>query len=82
MFIHLGGDILVESEKIIALINLENSNGLNYVQQYLGKNKSAEQWAELENHSYKSAVLTDNGLLFSPISTTTLKKRADFIENL
>ncbi|TCL76337.1 uncharacterized protein DUF370 [Hydrogenispora ethanolica] len=82
MFVHLGGDTLVRSDSIIAMINLENAKGLEQLKTFLKKNKNPEFLEKINLDEYKSAILTDQELLLSPISTLTLKKRADFIANL
>lgn len=82
MFIHLGGDTLVNSKRIIAILNADSVLRANSSKDFL---KTAEEEgfvANFDQEDYKSIVITDKHIHLSPISTLTLKKRAHFIDNL
>ncbi len=81
MFVHLGGSTLVRSKSIIALINIENEPEKISVDPFLKQLDPKETLVKLDNNS-KSMIITDDKVYLSPISTTTLKKRADFVNNL
>lgn len=80
MFLHLGGDILINQERIIAILDLEtamtNSTSENFLNQ-IKKKKKLNYISEKGKE--KSLVITSEGNFFSPISSTTLLKRSNFI---
>jgi hypothetical protein len=82
VFIHLGGDTLVESKKIITILNVETALGANSSKEFL---KTAQEEGFIVNQDqkeYKSIIVTDKEIYLSPISTLTLKKRASFVDGL
>lgn len=80
MFLHLGGDIVVPKEHVIAIINMQPTKKTEI-------NKEFMQLAEdegfivkiTEKNTAKSIVVTSEMVYLSPISSTTLKKRSDEI---
>lgn len=76
MFIHLGGEKIIRASELIAIfdISIEKSSKISkqFIQQ-ASKNKNIEHIGEEE---CKSLVVTKNKVYYSPISSTTLKKRA------
>ena len=77
MYVHLGGDKILRSKDIIAIfdVSIEKSSkisGLFMDQAY--KRKQVEKIGEEET---KSIILTEDKIYFSPISSSTLKKRAE-----
>ncbi len=82
MFIHLGGDTLINSKRIVAILNADSVLGANSSKEFL---KTAQEEGFIANHDqkeYKSIVITDKNIYLSPISTLTLKKRANFVDSL
>ncbi len=82
MFVHLGGDTLVNSKRIIAILNADSVLGANSSKDFL---KTAQEEGFIDNSNqegYKSIVITDKNIYLSPISTLTLKKRANFVDSL
>lgn len=78
MFLHLGGDVLINQNKIITILDLETAM----------KNLTSENFLrkiiEKQNVSYvsekgkeKSLIVTMDGSYLSPISSTTLLKRSN-----
>lgn len=82
MFIHLGGDTLVSSKKIIAILNAEHTVGNNTKKDFLKTETAKGNVTEINSENYKSIVLTDKKIYLSPISSLTLKKRAGFVDEL
>lgn len=76
MFVHLGENIVVKAEQILTILNLEQKVDLNNCvfkqdKVYIGKAK------------YKSMIVTEKKIYYSPISSMTIKNRADsFFENI
>lgn len=81
MFIHLGGDTMVNSEKIIAILNADCVLGANSSKEFLKKAQEEGFIANLDQEEYKSIIITDKDIYLSPISTLTLKKRAYFLDS-
>lgn len=82
MFIHLGGDTLVSTKSIIIIINNENNCKKININEYLKKVQEKNKIKKLEGDNYKSIIITDKIVYVSPISSTTLKKRAEYIDSL
>lgn len=77
MFLHLGGDVLVNQEKIIAILDLETAMNNVISQKFLSKVKEEQTINYIsESGKEKSLILTKDGNYFSPISSTTLLKRS------
>ncbi len=81
MFLHLGGDVIIDENKIVAILDLET----------LGKGSNAEHFLKMikklprifyasDTGKEKSLVITIDAHYFSPISSTTLLKRSLSIE--
>lgn len=83
MFIHLGRDTLVYDKAVVAIVDLSTIGESKATQEYL-------ELAEVEGRvirvddkgKEKSAVITDDGTYLSPISSSTLRKRASFVDSL
>ncbi|MFV9510294.1 extracellular matrix regulator RemB [Tepidibacillus sp. LV47] len=78
MFIHIGGDFVVLAKEVVAIIDVSNQEqiskkGKSYVQQM----EQTHPVIRISNTDVKSIVITTNHIYFSPISSLTLKKRAN-----
>lgn len=78
MFLHLGGDMVVHQQEVIAILSV----------QLLKKTEANKEFVRVseedgfvnyisEKEDAKSFIITNKGVYFSPISSTTLKKRSD-----
>lgn len=77
MYLHLGGNILIKKDKIVAMIDLDTTKKGQTNQDFitkLNKNKNLNYICERGNE--KTLIITSNELFFSPISSTTLFKRS------
>jgi regulator of extracellular matrix RemA (YlzA/DUF370 family) len=82
MFLHLGGDSSTKLQNIIAIINSENALGASTNRAFL-KTAEEEGFIKAVDHdNVKSIIITDKQVYLSPISSHTLKKRANFINEL
>ncbi len=77
MFLHLGSDILVNKNKIIAILNLETAFSRFTTEEFL-KNLNINKKIKYvsEKGKEKSFIITTDGYFFSPISSVTLLKRS------
>jgi len=81
LYLHLGGDVLIKKDEIVAIIDLDMTKLSHNNQIFLDKMKNyyknicyiSEQGRE------KTLIVTRTDLFFSPISSITLFKRS-FIE--
>lgn len=78
MFIHIGGDIVVQSKDVVAILNLNRiDRNAKKNNQLVNKGNNGKQ-ADLKNDTeIKSIVITNDRIYYSPISSITLKKRSD-----
>lgn len=77
MYLHLGADCMVKNSEIIAVFNLRHDQSLiygDYVKEYAHRYKIVDAAGGEE---YASLVLTADTMYLSPISSMTLKKRAE-----
>lgn len=80
MFLHLGGDIVVPKEHVIAIVNMQLMKKTEVNREFL---KIAEDEGFIvpitEKANAKSIIVTLEKIYLSPISSMTLKKRSDDI---
>jgi extracellular matrix regulatory protein B len=74
MFVHIGEEIMVRAKDIIAILDKSSFEESEYFQEYLQMNgKNTES---LSKKPFKSIVITDSKIFFSPLASTTLKRRS------
>jgi len=87
LFIHIGGDEVVLTKDVImildksALCAKDTSEFLQVAREEGFVSEDENLYNDIQENK-KTAVILDKKILFSPISATTLSKRADFIKNL
>ena len=86
MYLHLGQDTVVKTEEILGIFDLDTSSVSKWTRNFLAK---AEKQGNVINVTYelpKSFIVCtkqDKTVVYiSQISSTTLLRRAGFIENL
>ncbi|MDB5085513.1 MAG: hypothetical protein JWN30_2399 [Bacilli bacterium] len=82
MFIHLGGDVMVQSEQVIAIFDLRTEEASKITAEFLSKAGRNKQTITIDPAETKSFVVTEGKIYYSPISSVTLKKRAAFFTDL
>ena len=81
MFLHLGGDVLINQNKVVAILDLETANkGANKDSLFHKIKESGLIKYVSEEGKEKSFIITTDGYYYSPISSTTLLKRSISIE--
>jgi extracellular matrix regulatory protein B len=75
LYIHIGEDCLVKAKDIIAIIDKESSNSSPYFEELL--NKHENHLIDLAKGSFKSIIITSGTIYFSPLASSTLKKRSE-----
>ncbi|MDP4125558.1 MAG: DUF370 domain-containing protein [Bacillota bacterium] len=77
MYLHLGGDILVNQDRVVAIIDLETVKKGQINEKFLRKIKNDKTANYIsEEGKEKTLIITTEGYYLSPISSTTLYKRS------
>lgn len=80
MFIHIGGDTVVSTKDVISILDHQSVKSSKVNQAFLQANRNmvVDQGVE----ETKSYVITKDAVYCSPISSLTLKRRAQFVDSL
>ncbi|WP_027355972.1 extracellular matrix regulator RemB [Desulfofundulus thermocisternus] len=79
MFLHLGNDVVIPKRDIVAILNVRVENSpVNREFMELARSEKIVQ-VIADKGKEKSIVLTSNRIYVSPISCSTLKKRAGML---
>lgn len=76
MFIHVGGDTVIRSKDIIAILDQHVKETSEITESFFNFYKETKQIKEISKDMTKSIVITTEQIYFSPISSVTLKRRA------
>lgn len=76
MYIHLGGEKIISSKELIAIFDISNERPSADPKTFLTHDNQERMVEKIGDEDAKSLVITESKLYYSPISTTTLKKRA------
>lgn len=80
MFIHIGGDTVVSTKEVISILDHQTIKTSKINKAFLQDKKKT-----IVDHSVeetKSYVITQEAIYCSPISSLTLKRRAQFVDSL
>lgn len=78
MFLHLGGDVIVPKKEVVAIIDVKSYHKSKITNEFLQVAEEEGFVREVtQPANAKSFVLTTKNVYYSPISSSTLKKRAD-----
>ncbi|GEN34698.1 extracellular matrix regulator RemB [Aneurinibacillus danicus] len=81
MFIHLGGEMVVRAKDVIAILDYHMKQSSKITRQFLQKAEENGRIITLGSEQTKSYVVTKDKVYCSPISSLTLKRRANFLES-
>lgn len=73
MYIHVGDDILIKTEEIIAIFDKESLNGRS-LEKLLAQYKQSN--IHYSKGLFKSVIVTKDHVYYSPLTTGTLKRRS------
>ncbi|MFC0212749.1 extracellular matrix regulator RemB [Paenibacillus chartarius] len=76
MFIHLGGEKIIRASELIAIFDISIEKSSKISKQFLNHAVKERQVEVIGEEECKSLVVTKSTVYYSPISSTTLKKRA------
>lgn len=88
MYLHLGNDILVKTEDIIGIFDLDNATLSRHTRNYLAKSEKEKQVIYVSYELPKAFIVCKNKkdkkqkIYISQISSSTLLKRIGYLENL
>ncbi|HHY46240.1 MAG TPA: DUF370 domain-containing protein [Firmicutes bacterium] len=75
MFIHLGGDVAITDDDLVAVINADLIRKNASIAQCLTLATGEGTLKDLSNGMPKAVVITKKAVYLSPIAPSTLKKR-------
>ncbi|ALP36754.1 DUF370 domain-containing protein [Paenibacillus sp. 28ISP30-2] len=82
MYIHLGGEKIIRSSELVAIFDISIKKSSKISKQYVNHAQQQKHVEMIGEEEAKSIVVTQNTVYYSPISSTTLKKRANqFVAN-
>ena len=80
MYVHIGKDIVINSENIVAILDIESLQKNKNLQDVLQKLKISGKIIDITDKSRKSLIIInkdkENKVYLSNISSTTIGKRA------
>ena len=88
MYLHLGNDIVVKTEDIIGIFDLDNATVSPHTRKYLSKSEKEKQVVYVSFDLPKAFIVCKNKkektqkIYISQISAQTLLKRIGYIENI
>ncbi|WP_416148071.1 extracellular matrix regulator RemB [Salipaludibacillus sp. HK11] len=77
LFIHLGGDMVLNADRIVAIVDHHSYSSSVENQEFLKYKKKQKSTVKVTEDTPKSFVITEDDVYLSPISSHTLKRRAE-----
>ncbi|MFD0621425.1 MULTISPECIES: extracellular matrix regulator RemB [Paenibacillus] len=77
MYIHLGGEKVIRSSELVAIFDVSIEKSSKCSKQFLSHAEGQKNVEVIGEEEAKSIVVTKGKIYYSPISSTTLKKRAN-----
>ncbi|MGE7604330.1 extracellular matrix regulator RemB [Peribacillus sp. NPDC097675] len=74
MYLHIGEDILVKTDDIIAILDKKMLQSSPIFDEFL--EKRVDVISHLTKNSVKSIVVTEKQVYYSPLASVTLKRRS------
>ncbi|WP_158738370.1 extracellular matrix regulator RemB [Alteribacillus sp. YIM 98480] len=78
MFIHLGGDTVIRSKDVVAILDQDTHDSSSITKQFLSSHENRDV-IEISKELTKSVVVTIDRVYLSPISSLTLRRRAQVV---
>lgn len=75
MYIHIGGDRMIRAKELIAIFDISIEQSSRHSSQFMQVAKEHKIVEVVGDEEVKSIVLTQSHIYYSPISSSTLKKR-------
>lgn len=82
MFIHIGGDTVVSTKDVISILDHQTVNTSKITKRFIDEERKKKRVIDEASEEVKSFVITKDVIYCSPISSLTLKRRAQFVNSL
>jgi hypothetical protein len=79
MYIHLGGEKIIRASELIAIFDISVEHSSKISKQFVNNASKEKNVVIIGEEEAKSIVVTQDKVYYSPISSSTLKKRADHL---
>lgn len=79
MYIHLGGEKVIASKELIAIFDISIEKSSKISKQFASHAMKEKLVVRIGEEEPKSIVVTQGAVYYSPISSSTLKKKANII---
>ena len=76
MYIHLGGEKIIRSRELIAIFDIASDKPSKLPKSFLTHSEQEKKVERIGEEEPKSLVVTESKIYYSPISSSTLKKRS------
>ncbi|WP_150272599.1 extracellular matrix regulator RemB [Paenibacillus tepidiphilus] len=76
MYIHLGGEKVIRSSELIAIFDISIEKSSKVSKQFMVHSQQDKRLERIGDEEAKSIIVTKNTVYYSPISSSTLQKRA------
>ena len=76
MYLYLGGDIVLKSDKIIGIYDMDTSTVNKATRDYLSKAEKEKRTVYVNYELPKSFIVTEDKIYVCPLNTATLLKRS------
>lgn len=77
MYIHLGGEKIIRSAELVAIFDISIEKSSKISKQFVSHARQEKNVEYIGEEEAKSIVVTKSTVYYSPISSSTLKKRAN-----
>jgi hypothetical protein len=77
MFIHIGGDKMIRTNDVIAILDISIEQSSKISKLFLQEARLSKKIDVVGSEESKSVVIANSIIYFSPVSTSTLRKRID-----
>lgn len=82
MFIHIGGDTVVSTKEVISILDHQSVKASKISKRFIEDQKKVKRVVDNHLEETKSYIVTKDAIYCSPISSLTLKRRAQFVNSL
>jgi len=76
MYIHLGGEKIIRAAELVAIFDISIEQSSKLSKQFVAGAQKRKDVETIGEEEPKSIVVTKQKIYYSPISSSTLKKRA------
>lgn len=79
MYVHLGGERVIRSSELVAIFDVSIEKSSKLSKQFMANAHKVKNIEAIGEEGPKSVVITKGKVYYSPVSSTTLKKRARYL---